>query len=82
MKITDAELAQKVAGGGEPLRDLCRQEVENFDRHLRQYGSEYRDGLARFERLVLEGYLYQKLRGHLDQDGSPDLPSGRQDGQA
>ena len=82
IKITDDELAQTVAAGGEPLRALCRQEVENFDQYLRRYGSEYQDGLAKFERLVLEGYLYQKIRGHLDQDSSPDLPAGRQDGEA
>lgn len=55
--------------GGDPLRTLCRKEVESFDQYLRQWGSEspegrdYADGLVRWERNVVEGYLYQKLLG-------------------
>lgn len=70
--------------GGEPLRDLCRKEVDRFNDYLQVYGGEYAEGLARFERFVIEGYLYQKLRGHLDDSKASGnaLPHGRQDGQA
>jgi hypothetical protein len=62
----ESEDAKKiVANGGQPLVDLCRKEVSNFDAYLRSYGSEYKDGLSRFERAAIEGYLYQKLRGRL-----------------
>ena len=70
LTIEDPELATAAVNGGEPLRILCRKEVDNFDRYLREYGHEYKDGLAKFERSMLEGYLYQKLRGHLDPPNS------------
>jgi hypothetical protein len=84
-KIEDEEVAASVAMGGQSLRDLCHKEVDLFDKYLRQFGSQYADGLARFERLAIEGYLYQKIRGHLDSDEkipTGDLPVWREDGQA
>lgn len=64
VKTTDVEI---VAKGGPPLRDLCRKEVDNFDRYLREEAKEeYIGGLSKFEHLAIEGYLYQKLRGRLD----------------
>ena len=63
-KATPEELAA-LAKGGELLRCLCGKEVDLFDAYLRQYGREYADGLAKFERLAIEGYLYQKVRGHI-----------------
>ena len=73
-----------LSNGGEPLRDLCRKEVERFNAYLRQYGGEYADGLARFEQFAVEGYIYQKLRNHLDDTKTSDNahPIGRQDGPA
>ena len=47
-----------------PLRLLCRKEVEAFEAAMRQH-SDYADGLVRIERLAVEGYLYQKLRNHI-----------------
>ena len=67
LKIEDEELANEVATGGQSLRNLCRKEVEYFDKYLRQHGGEYKEGLAKFEALAIEGYLYQKIRGHLDE---------------
>ena len=64
-KATPEEL-EAIAKGGELLRCLCGKEVDLFDAYLRQYGREYADGLAKFERLAIEGYLYQKARGHID----------------
>ena len=75
------EVAKEVSKGGEPLRVLCRKEVDLFDAYLKSQGGEWADGLAKFERLAVEGYLYQKIRGHLDEkDGPGDLPVWREDG--
>ena len=72
----DDSLKEIVANGGDPLRTLCQKEVDLFDAYLRKYGddrrNEYKGGMAKFERWMLEGYLYQKLRGRLDQDVLPD----------
>ena len=59
--------AKKLANEGKsgPLRTLCRKEVQRFDENARQHPA-YRDGLTQIERLAVEGYLYQKLRGHID----------------
>lgn len=78
------EESDALRNGGEPLRDLCRKEVERFNAYLRAYGNGYEEGLARFEQFAVEGYLYQKLRGHLDDTKTSDnaLPRGRQDGTA
>lgn len=65
LTVTDPELATVASNGGEPLMNLCRKEVDLFDQYLRNYGQEFKGGLAKFERAVLEGYLYQKIRGHL-----------------
>lgn len=80
IKITvDPSLQDIVAKGGEPLRDLCRKEVDLFDKHLRHFGSnpnnksgEYKEGLGKYTRWTLEGYLYQKLRGALDNPSLED----------
>lgn len=48
------------------LRSVCSKEVDRFDAYLKKYGGDYVDGLARFERLAIEGFLYQAIRGHLD----------------
>lgn len=67
ISITLKDEDPAVANGGQPLRDLCRQEVRNFDRYLREkVGGEYAAGLSRFERLAIEGFLYQKIRGHIE----------------
>jgi hypothetical protein len=78
-----AEELEALCNGGGPLRSLCQKEVEIFDQYLRSYGRGYEDGLARFERYAIEGYLYQKIRGHLDETKAEDTATpGRQDGQA
>ena len=64
------------------LRSLCENEVELFDRYVRRADPEFRDGLSRFERLAVEGYVYQKARGHFDAQENPsNLPPERNDGQ-
>lgn len=81
LHIRDIHTAAKVVNGGEALRDLCRKEVEDFDSYLRRFGNEYSGGLSKFEKLAVEGYLYQKIRGRLDE--KPEIcaiPEGREDG--
>lgn len=85
LPFTEAELqsAQEEAGRGNagPLRDLCRKEVEVFEHLVREHPG-YIDGLVRIERLAVEGYLYQKLRGHIRyaKAAPSHLPKERQDG--
>ena len=76
--IEDPELAAEAAKGGPKLLDLCQKEVEIFDAYLRKYGQTpegklYLDGLSKFEQLAIRGYLYQKLRGHVEQSMSAGL---------
>ena len=83
LKVTDPETAKAVAEGGAPLRSLCQKEVSKFEDYLREYGGEYGEGLARFERLAIEGYIYQKVRGHFDGQEKADLsgdPREHEDG--
>lgn len=68
---------------GDPvqLRSLCQKEVQLFEDYVRRSDPQFRDGLARFERLAIEGYLYQKVKGHLDETTEADsLPTERPDG--
>jgi hypothetical protein len=48
------------------LRSLCQKEVNRFDTYLRAVDPQFRDGLSKFERVAIEGYLYQKSKGHID----------------
>lgn len=67
MTVVDPETSQSVKGGGTPLRELARREAYRFDQYLRSCGiAEYRDGLSSWESLAVEGYIYQKLRGRID----------------
>lgn len=56
-------------GDPKPLRLLCRKEVGHFEKVIREH-PDYRDGLVQIERLVVEGYLYQKIRRHIDAPAS------------
>jgi hypothetical protein len=73
------ESAQRDASGGKsgPLRALCRQEVERFEMAVRVH-PDYRDGLVMIEKRAVEGYLYQKIRGHIDAASS--TPYGNEEG--
>jgi hypothetical protein len=64
-------------GNALPLRALCQKEVACFETSIRQH-PDYKDGLILIERRAVEGYLYQKLRGHIDATPSGDaLPKER-----
>lgn len=78
IELPEKVTQEEVAAGGDPLRALCRKEVARFDEYLKNYGGDYSDGLAKFERLAVEGYLYQKIRGHID--ASPDTHHNHSEG--
>lgn len=48
------------------LRSLCQKEVDRFVDYVQHEDPQFRDGLAKFERFAIEGYLYQKAKGHID----------------
>jgi hypothetical protein len=74
------DVAKTIFKGGTPLRDLCQKEVDLFEDYLRTQEG-YTDGLAKFLRLAIEGYLYQKIRGRLNEtESSDELPVWREDG--
>ena len=62
--FSQAMAAAEKANPG-PLRGLCQKEVARFEGMLRQH-PDYSDGLVKIEKFAVEGYLYQKLRGHID----------------
>lgn len=71
---------QAMRNGGDPLRALCRKEVDAFEEKLRQH-PHYPEGLSRFERFAIEGYVYQKIRGGFDETlDQADPTDRRQDG--
>jgi hypothetical protein len=48
------------------LRSLCQKEVSHFEQYVQSVDPQFRGGLSKFERLAIEGYIYQKVRGHFD----------------
>lgn len=56
------------------LRSLCRKEVQRFEEYVIATDPNFNDGqgFAKFEKNVLEGYLYQKVKGHIDAFHSKD----------
>lgn len=64
-ELQDAKAAVKERHDALPLRLLCRREVGFFERQAMQH-PDYSDGFTRIERFVVEGYLVQKLLGHVD----------------
>lgn len=62
----NSALQEARKGNADPLRALCQKEVSRFEEGLRGH-PDYSDGLVKIERFAVEGYLYQKLRGHVDE---------------
>jgi hypothetical protein len=62
------------AGVSGPLRDLCHKEVTLFEEYLQRADPSFQEGLVHIERLAITGYLYQKLRGHIDAQEVKGLP--------
>lgn len=86
LPFTAEELAaaqEAVAKGNHlPLRSLCRKEVARFELAVKQH-PDYRDGLVMIERRAVEGYIYQKLRNHIDsseEHEAPNSPYGNKEG--
>lgn len=76
---TELKAANEEAGRGNagPLRALCQKEVRAFEDSMKTH-PDYSDGLVKIERLAVEGYLYQKIRGHIHEKAAPgNLPTER-----
>jgi len=67
-KLTVEADQERIESDSAYLRDLCRKEASRFDEYLRTTDPQFRDGLAKFELLAVEGYLYQKAKGHIDEN--------------
>lgn len=63
-ELSSAIEAVRSSGKSDPLRSLCRKEVEHFERVIMHH-PDYSDGLVKIERLAVTGYLVQKLLGNL-----------------
>lgn len=72
----EAALAAADKGESGPLRSLCQKEVERFDSYLKRSDPSFHEGLVRIEKLAIEGYIYQQLRGHVDSSSPSRLPPG------
>jgi hypothetical protein len=78
IQLTDEET--KALDNPEELKKLCRKETDAFERLMRQQDSTF-GSLAGFERMAIQSYLYQKLRGRLNEENPTDsLSEGRKDG--
>lgn len=69
-------LAAADKGNSGPLRSLCQKEVERFESYLKGVNPDFHEGLVRIEKLAIEGYIYQQIRGHVDRDSPSHLPPG------
>jgi len=79
------EDVESLFGDSDLLRSLCRKEVERFERYCNAVDPNFTDGggFVRIEARVIEGYLYQKLKGHIDAHHQKNLlPEEGQDGTA
>ena len=75
---------ESVVKDPEFLRSLCRKEVERFEQYCNSADPSFEDGrgFVRIEALVLEGYLYQKVKGHIDAHHAVNLlPEEGKDGE-
>jgi hypothetical protein len=82
-EMGDHEDIESLFRDTEHLRSLCRKEVERFEQYCNATDPSFEDGVGfvRIEARVLEGYLYQKLKGHIDAHHEGNLlPKERQDG--
>ena len=77
LTVEDPKVRQEVDEADASLRLLCRKEADAFDRVLREsHVAVNQDGLAKWERLVLEQFLFLKYRGKFD---APDNKSSLSD---
>ncbi len=61
------EVKQQVLNNTDVLRNLCREEVARFAAYVNEVDPQFRKcPLAKEERAAIEGYLYQKAKGHVD----------------
>jgi hypothetical protein len=58
------------------LRAVCKEEVTRFATYVNTVDPQFKKcPLAKEERAAIEGYLYQKVKGHIDQfhDKAPTI---------
>lgn len=69
------ESLEAAVANTEFLKFLCRKERERFEQYCNATDPNFRDGqgFVRIEALVLEGYLYQMVKGHVDAYHAGDL---------
>jgi hypothetical protein len=80
--VDDPALAKEVANGGDPLKLLCRKECDLFERCMQEQDPTF-GPLAQFERMAVQSYLYQKIRGRIGASTSQGQHSEeQQDGKA
>ena len=67
-EMGDHKDIESLFGDTEHLRSLCRKEVERFEQYCTAVDPNFQDGsgFVRIEARAIEGYLYQKLKGHID----------------
>lgn len=59
----------------ESLREACKDEVARFATYVNAVDPQFRRcPLAKEERVAIEGYLYQKIRGHIEQFHDQKMP--------
>ena len=85
LPFSESDFSQAVTaaerGDGKPLRTLCQIEVALFEQYVRVADPSFADGLVQIEKLAVQGYLYQKMRGHIDAtDRNPNVSKERKDG--
>ena len=67
-ELGDHENIQSAMKNPDVLRSLCRKEVERFERYCNAVDPNFTDGrgFVKIEARILEGYIYQKVKGHID----------------
>jgi len=67
-ELGDHKDLESLFGDTNRLRSLCQKEVERFERYCVAVDPNFQDGrgFVRIEARAIEGYLYQKLKGHID----------------
>lgn len=59
--------AEQLKHGGPELMKACEAEAEAFSQYLQTCGDPlFHRGLVKWEAAAIAGFLYQKMRGHID----------------
>lgn len=76
-ELGEFESLKDAMANSEFLKSLCRKEVNRFEQYCNATDPNFRDGagFVKIEALVLQGYLYQMVKGHIDAYHAGDLPA-------